>query len=126
MPVYPYHLLARDIPVFLRRITAKIIVLMGFSSQWQQERHFVKGRVSKNAGILLANPLQSSRSTFSCANVPSFLAFKEGMWDTQISALWGWPTVSVGFLRQIKTLLPVGLTVGINEPILKTRCTVVL
>jgi hypothetical protein len=27
------------------------------------------------------------------------LAFKEGMWDTQISALWGWPTVSGEFLR---------------------------
>jgi hypothetical protein len=30
-PVYPYHLLAEDIPVFSIRILLKIIVSMGFS-----------------------------------------------------------------------------------------------
>ena len=46
----------------------------------------VKGE-EENEGILLANLFQSSRSTFSCASFPSFFAFKEGIWDTQISAL---------------------------------------
>src|SRR5215467_3714717 len=45
--------------------------------------------------ILLANLLQGSRSTFSCASFPSVFAFQEGMWDTHISALLGSPTVSV-------------------------------
>jgi hypothetical protein len=53
--------------------------------------------VSKNLRILLANLLQGSRSTFSCASYPSFFAFKEGMWDTQISALLNSPTVSHRF-----------------------------
>ena len=35
-----------------------------------------------NGRILLANPLQSSRSTFSRESFPSFFAFQEGMWDT--------------------------------------------
>ena len=47
-----------------------------------------------NGRILLANLLQSSRSTFSCASFPSFFAFKEGIWDTRTSALGGSPTVS--------------------------------
>ena len=47
-----------------------------------------------NGRILLANLLQSSRSTFSWGSFPSFFAFKEGMLGTQISALGGWPTVS--------------------------------
>src|SRR5215510_4358671 len=38
--------------------------------------------------------LQSSRSTFSCGSFPSFFAFKEGMWEPQISALLSSPTVS--------------------------------
>jgi hypothetical protein len=42
----------------------------------------------------LANLLQSSRSTFPWGSFLSFFAFKEGMLDTQISALGGWPTVS--------------------------------
>jgi hypothetical protein len=46
----------------------------------------------------LANLLQSSSSTFSCVSFPSFFAFQEGMWDTQISALGGSPTVSGGVL----------------------------
>src|SRR5262249_42121022 len=53
--------------------------------------------VSKKGGILLANPLQSSSSTFSWGSFLGFFAFKEGMWDTQIAALGGWPTVSGGF-----------------------------
>jgi hypothetical protein len=54
--------------------------------------------VSKIGGILLANPLQSSKSTFSWGNFLSFFAFKEGMSSTPISVLGGWPTVSGGFL----------------------------
>ena len=53
--------------------------------------------VSQNGGILLANLLQSSRSTFSWRSFLSFLAFKEGMLSTPISVLGGWPTVSGGF-----------------------------
>ena len=41
--------------------------------------------------------LQRSRSTFSWESFPSFFAFQEGMLDTQILALGGWPTVSGGF-----------------------------
>jgi hypothetical protein len=48
--------------------------------------------------------LQSSSSTFSCVSFPSFFAFQEGMWDTQISALLSSPTVSVGFVRHSKCL----------------------
>src|SRR5262249_23518386 len=44
--------------------------------------------------------LQRSRSTFSPGSFLSFFAFKEGILDTQISALGGSPTVSGGFLRQ--------------------------
>jgi len=42
-----------------------------------------------NGGILLVNLLQRSRSTFSWDSFLSFFAFKEGMWDTQISARGG-------------------------------------
>jgi hypothetical protein len=42
-----------------------------------------------NARILLANLLQRSRSTFSWGSFLSFFAFKEGILDTQISALGG-------------------------------------
>jgi hypothetical protein len=48
---------------------------------------------SHNGGILLANLLQSSSSTFSCVSFPGFFAFQEGMWDTHISALLSSPTV---------------------------------
>src|SRR5262249_52232059 len=58
--------------------------------------------VSKNGGILLANVLQSSSRTFSCVSFPSVFAFKEGIWDTPISALGGSPTVSRGFSRHDK------------------------
>ena len=50
-----------------------------------------------NARILLANLLQSARSTFSCEGFLSFFAFKEDMLNTPISALRGWPTVSARF-----------------------------
>src|SRR2546426_6865494 len=46
--------------------------------------------------------LQSSRSTFSCVNFPSFFAFQEGMWDTQISALLSSPTVSARYRYMIR------------------------
>jgi hypothetical protein len=46
-------------------------------------------RVWENAGILLANLLQSSKSTFSWRCFLSFFAFKHGILDTQISALGG-------------------------------------
>src|SRR2546429_9091880 len=45
--------------------------------------------------------LPSSRSTFSRGSLLSFFAFNEGMLSTPISVLWGWPTVSGGFSRQI-------------------------
>jgi hypothetical protein len=55
--------------------------------------------VSKNGRILLANLLQSSRSTFSWRSFLSFFAFQEGMVGTRVSALGGWPTVSGGFFE---------------------------
>jgi hypothetical protein len=45
--------------------------------------------VEKNEGILLANLLQSSRSTFSWGSFLSFFAFQEGMLGTPISVLGG-------------------------------------
>jgi acetyl-CoA carboxylase carboxyltransferase component len=45
----------------------------------------------------LANLLQRSRTAFSCASFSSFFAFKEGMSDTQISAVLSSPTVTGGF-----------------------------
>src|SRR6267378_525419 len=51
-----------------------------------------------NGRILLANLLQSSRSTLSRGSFLSFLVFKEGMLSTPISILGGWPTVSGRFL----------------------------
>ena len=53
----------------------------------------------KNARILLANLLQRSRSTFSWGSFLNFFAFNEGMLDTPISALGGWPTVSARYLH---------------------------
>jgi hypothetical protein len=46
-------------------------------------------RCKLNARILLANPLQSSRSTFSRGSLLSFFAFQEGMLGTPISVLGG-------------------------------------
>ena len=56
-----------------------------------------------NGRILLANLLQSSRSTLSRGSFLSFLAFKEGMLSTLISVLGGWPTVS-GRLRAAEAI----------------------
>src|SRR5262245_12942351 len=50
--------------------------------------------VSQTVRILLANLLQSSRSTFSQGNLLRFFAFKEGMVGTSISVRGGWPTVT--------------------------------
>jgi hypothetical protein len=47
---------------------------------------------------------QSSRSTFSWESFLSFFAFKEGIWDIQISTLGSWATVSDPFLRQRPSL----------------------
>ena len=55
-------------------------------------------KIPENARILLANLHQSSRSTFSWESFPSFFAFQEGMLDTQILALGGWPTVSARYV----------------------------
>jgi hypothetical protein len=54
-------------------------------------------RCALNGRILLANLLQSSRSTFSWESFPSFFAFQEGMLDTPISVPGSWPTVSGRF-----------------------------
>jgi hypothetical protein len=59
----------------------------------------VCGGVSSTDRILLANLLQRSRSTFSWGSFLIFFAFKEGILDTQISVLGGWPTVSDRLLR---------------------------
>ena len=55
------------------------------------------------ARILLANLLQSSKSTFSRGSFLSFFAFKEGMLGTPISARGGWPTVSARLLYNFTT-----------------------
>ena len=57
----------------------------------------------KNEGILLANLLQRSRTAFSCVSFSNFFAFKEGMYDTQVSAVLSSPTVSEGFLDRCPT-----------------------
>jgi hypothetical protein len=49
----------------------------------------------------LVNLLQRSRSTFSWRSFLSFFAFKDGILDTQISALGGWPTVTGRFLGHL-------------------------
>jgi hypothetical protein len=53
--------------------------------------------LSENGRILLANLLQSSRSTFSRGSFLSFFAFQEGRLGTSISVLGGWPTVSARY-----------------------------
>src|SRR5262249_13833580 len=55
----------------------------------------------KNHRILLANLLQSSRSTLSWESFLSFFAFQDGICEAQISALGGWPTVSHRFPGEI-------------------------
>jgi hypothetical protein len=54
----------------------------------------ILGHCPQNGRVLLANLFQGSKRTLSCAGFPIFLAFKEGMWDTQISALLNSPTVT--------------------------------
>src|SRR5438445_13341325 len=49
--------------------------------------------------------LQGSRSTFSCVSFPSVFAFQDDMWDTQISAPGGSPTVSGPIMDIITTHL---------------------
>ena len=72
-----------------------------FLYRFTKDSNVAPAEVSKNGRILLANLLQSSRSTFSCVRFPSFFAFQEGMLGTQISALLSSPTVSGRFLRQL-------------------------
>ena len=60
----------------------------------RQSQSFPLSGCAINPRILLANLLQSSRSTFSWESFPSFFAFQEGMWDTQISAFLSSPTVT--------------------------------
>ena len=70
-----------------------------FSKQYRVKKILTEWcAVSKKGGILLANLLQGSRSTFSCVRFPSFFAFQDGMWDTQFSALLSSPTVSARIL----------------------------
>src|SRR6516164_6983432 len=56
---------------------------------------FIGGGEGNPHEVLLANPLQSSSSTFSWGSFLGFFAFKEGMWDTQIAALLSSSTVSI-------------------------------
>jgi hypothetical protein len=99
-------------PVLAMRRTFSLIaasngVMRRCLLRWQEERlfltfcllgHLCHGCAS-NERRLLANPLQSSRSPFSWGSFRSLFAVKEGMMDTPIAALGGWPTVSGGFLR---------------------------
>jgi hypothetical protein len=70
---------------------------------WQTEtiHTFMVKDGEENEGILLANLLQRSSTTFSCVSISSFFAFKEGMHDIQTSVLRGSPTVSEGLRPRI-------------------------
>src|SRR5215471_5235834 len=85
----------------------------GFFSQCTKDAKVDPAEVSKKGGILLANPLQSSKRTFSWGSFLSFFAFQEGMWDTQIVALLSSPTVSGRFVRQE---MPFGLMAYSSQP----------
>jgi hypothetical protein len=61
---------------------------MRFLVDLRTEKTFVRSR-KNNERILLVNPLQSSRSTFSRGSLFSFFAFNEGMLGTPISVLGG-------------------------------------
>jgi hypothetical protein len=74
-----------------------LIFRISFVALFPYQKSLIK-HCSHNGRILLANLLQSSKSTFSWGNFLSFFAFKEGMSSTPISVLGGWPTVSGGFL----------------------------
>src|SRR6266516_2979011 len=75
----------------------------GFFYRFTKDSNVDPAEVSKNHRILLANLLQSSRSTLSRGSFLTFLAFKEGMLSTLISVLGGWPTVS-GRLRAAEAI----------------------
>ena len=53
--------------------------------------------------MLLANLLQRSRTVFSRVSFSSFLAFKEGMYNTQSTALLSSPTVSARMMDFAET-----------------------
>ena len=72
--------------------------------EFQKMFDFDTAKVPFNGRILLVNPLQRSRSTFFGGSLLNFFAFKEGMLDTHISVLWGWPTVSGRFVRRLYTV----------------------
>jgi hypothetical protein len=74
------------------KITAETL-FFGESTGYRSGNECRNG-VSKNLRRLLANPLQSSRSPFSWGSFRSLFAVKEGMMDTPIAALGGWPTVT--------------------------------
>src|SRR5215510_5281191 len=76
-----------------------------FFSRCTKDANVDPAEVSKNGGILLANLLQSSSSTFSCVSFPRFFAFQESMWDAPISALLNSPTVSEGFPGHLQNSL---------------------
>ena len=61
-------------------------------------------KILENARILLANLLQSSRSTFSWGSFLSFFAFKEGMLGTPISVLGGREQYPPVFLTCLQTI----------------------
>ena len=65
----------------------------GFPTQLEGGQACLERR-AENERILLANLLQRSRTAFSCVSFSCFFAFKEGMYDTQISAVLSSPTVS--------------------------------
>jgi hypothetical protein len=73
----------------------------------------MRGGEGNPHALLLANLLQGSRSTFSYASFPRFFAFKEGIWDTPISALLSSPTVSGHFSWPIA-----GLDHGVGHSLL--------
>src|SRR5262247_3370548 len=64
------------------------MIRMGYSTP-RLHLSWVAPACRKNGRILLVNPLQSSRSTFSRGSLLSFFAVKEGMLGTSISVLGG-------------------------------------
>jgi hypothetical protein len=71
----------------------------------------------KTYPILLANPLQSSKRTFSWGSFLSFFAFFEGMWDTQIAALLSSPTVSYPLWDMTRDWMPKRASVAKPEAV---------
>jgi hypothetical protein len=97
-------------PAFEGKETAIMVLVKCAPMTWKFHRRDLTNRVNfgevcavavgphKNARILLANPLQSSKRTFSWGHFLSFFAFQEGMWDTQVSTLLSSPTVSARYI----------------------------